>query len=99
MDLEIIKVVPDTARTKRAILFLHGMWHGAWIWQYNFMPYFACHGHPCYALSFRGHGKSYVPEHEPGISDFVIDLEDTVRALGNDPIIIAHSMGGFVLQQ
>ena len=58
MNLELIKSEPVSAAHPTPILFVHGMWHGAWCWAEHFLPYFAQHGYDSYALSLRGHGAS-----------------------------------------
>lgn len=65
------------------------------------MPWFAKQGFDCWALSFEGHGKS--PNSNglpPGIDRYVDNLAQALTLLGDpQPIIIAHSMGGFVVQE
>lgn len=80
---------------------MHGAFTGAWCWAEHFLPYFASRGFRACALSLSGHGGS------PGrdrldwisISDYVADLEQAVKTVGGDPIIVGHSMGGFVAQK
>ncbi|RDB20929.1 hypothetical protein Hypma_011951 [Hypsizygus marmoreus] len=46
---------------KKALLFQHGGFGSAPVW-IPFMIYFSqAHGHPCYAVSLRGHGASWYP--------------------------------------
>ncbi len=103
-QLEIIEVNPPKSRKKggaRPILFVHGAFAGAWCWAEHFLPYFAKQGFRACALSLSGHGGS------PGrdrldwlsISDYVSDLEQAVSTVGGDPILVGHSMGGFVVQK
>ncbi len=65
------------------------------------MPFFVDLGYPCHALSLRGHGAS---EGRAGIrwhalADYVADLATSIAALPESPVIIAHSMGAFVVQR
>lgn len=98
MNLEILKENADTGAGKRPLLFLHGMWHGAWCWQRYFMPYFRERGYTSFALSFRGHGKSAGNLADTGIADYAEDIGRAVAETGGSPVIIAHSMGGYALQ-
>jgi pimeloyl-ACP methyl ester carboxylesterase len=52
-------------------------------------------------VSLRGHGESEGKERLrfARLSDFVEDLEQTVDALPATPVLIGHSMGGFVVQK
>lgn len=105
MQLEIITAEPKKTRRLIPILFVHGAWHAAWCWHENFMPYFAEKGYMCYALSLRGHGKS---ENDKSLrwtsgADYVEDVHRVVEYLQNivpaKPILVGHSMGGYVVQK
>lgn len=102
MKLELLHQPPkEPKKGKSPILFLHGAWHGAWCWQKHFMPYFAQHGYETYAMSLRGHGNSpkdkAINAHSMG--DYVHDLKQVVDSMERPPIIVAHSLGGFILQK
>ncbi|MBX7433994.1 lysophospholipase [Mycobacterium sp. Y57] len=99
--LELIAKGSVTADHPAPLLFVHGAWHGAWCWDEHFLDYFAGRGYACFAPSLRGHGMS------PGIErlrwtrirDYVDDVAETAARLPAQPILIAHSMGGFVAQK
>ena len=102
--LEILEAKPAKARkgaALRPILFVHGAFTGAWCWAEHFLPYFAKKGIRACALSLSGHGGSPGRERLDwlSISDYVNDLELAVASVGEDPIIVGHSMGGFVVQK
>jgi pimeloyl-ACP methyl ester carboxylesterase len=101
MKLELISRIPAEVRHKTPLLFVHGAWHGAWCWEPNFMPYFADKGYAVYALSLRGHGKS---DGRAGlkwyrVKDYVEDLRKVVAKLPCNPVLVGHSLGGFVVQK
>jgi pimeloyl-ACP methyl ester carboxylesterase len=52
-------------------------------------------------VSLRGHGKSEGKKRLrfARVSDFVDDLQQTVDSLPETPILVGHSMGGFVVQK
>lgn len=87
------------------LLFVHGAFSGAWIWGDHFLPWLARAGHPAYALSLSGHGNSAGREQIEwlSIANYVDDLEVAVNWLqqqtGQMPVLIGHSMGGFVIQK
>ena len=54
-DLELVVANPVIRKGPR-IVFVHGMWHGAWCWEEHFVEYFVTRGFPVAAFSFRGHG-------------------------------------------
>lgn len=86
---------------KRPILFVHGMWHGAWIWEPYFLPYFKKLGYRAFALSLSNHGNSAKRKNFNllRINDYVEDVRTAVNTFEGTPIIVGHSMGGYVVQK
>ncbi|UOO91593.1 alpha/beta hydrolase [Vitreoscilla stercoraria] len=99
--VECKRHVPNVVRAAPPILFLHGIFVGAWCWQ-HFLKDFAEHGYDAWAISFRGHGHSS-RDGEFGLNDFVLDAQAAVdeikRVTGQMPLVVGHSMGGLVLQR
>jgi len=100
MKLEIISRHPVESRHATPLLFIHGMLHGAWCWDVHFLDYFAQQGFAAHAVNLRGHGNS---EGRAGlrwtrIADYVDDVAQAVLQLPRPPILIGHSMGGFIIQ-
>ena len=100
-QLEIIEANPPAGGSGRPLLFVHGAFAGAWCWAEYFLPYFASQGYRACAVSLSGHGGSSGRERLDSLSiaDYVRDLERAVATIGGDPLIVGHSMGGFVLQK
>jgi len=101
VNLEVISLEPETNPKPVPILFVHGMFQGAWVWDEKFLPYFAQNGYTTYALSLRGHGKS---ESKGSIrwtrlKDYVEDVTQVVQSLQIKPILVGHSMGGMIVQK
>lgn len=82
------------------LLFIHGGWHSASCWG-NFLDFFAGTGYRAVALSLRGHGGSPTSKrfHACSIADYVDDVRTTADQLGGRPVLVAHSLGGFVVQR
>jgi len=101
MKLELIHQPAKVNAHPTQLLFVHGKWHGAWCWQEYFLPYFAEHGFDCTALSLRGHGASEGHERIRWhtIADYVADVEQVAAQFKTPPVIIGHSMGGFITQK
>ncbi|GFM26537.1 MULTISPECIES: alpha/beta hydrolase [Mycobacteriaceae] len=99
--LEVIVKGAATEAHPAPLVFVHGAWHGAWCWDEHFLDYFAELGYACHAPSLRGHGASSGGErlrwHR--VADYVRDLADLVDQLPASPVLIGHSMGGFVVQK
>ncbi len=99
--VSLVSRVPATPRAVPPILFLHGAWHGAWCWE-NFLDFFAREGFACHALDLEGHGaepcgprydRLRVRDHVPRLAAAIAQI-----AGGVPPILVAHSMGGWVAQ-
>jgi len=101
MSLEVISIEPEEKRFETPLLFVHGAWHGAWCWEENFLSYFAGQGYAAHALSLRGHGNSSGREKLRWARgrDYVADVHEVAGQLPAPPILIAHSMGGYVTQK
>ncbi|OBI16974.1 alpha/beta hydrolase [Mycobacterium sp. E2497] len=86
------------------LLFVHGGWHGAWCWE-HFLDFFADAGYRAVAVSLRGHGASPTakPLHKVSIADYIEDVRSVADGLGGaparHPVLIGHSLGGFVIQR
>ncbi|MEY4593493.1 MAG: hypothetical protein RIR18_2388 [Pseudomonadota bacterium] len=103
--LEVLFCAPEAGRaTKPPVLLIHGAFSGAWMWS-QALQEFAAAGHPTAALSLRGHGRS--TGHDVldwlSIDDYADDVKSVCDSLGctssQPPILIGHSMGGFIAQK
>lgn len=99
MKLETITRIPANQKYKTPLFFIHGMWHGAWCWDEYFLPYFANAGYQVTALSLRGHAGSEGKIQGSGIMDYVRDVEEVAKTLPTPPVLVGHSMGGFIVQK
>ena len=101
MNLEIISKYPAAERHSTPLLFVHGMFCTASSWDKHFLGYFARHGYASHAVNLRGHGNSDGKERLrwTRIAEFVEDVEQAVGELPAPPVIIGHSMGGFITQK
>jgi pimeloyl-ACP methyl ester carboxylesterase len=99
--LELLHEAPSRPLDAPPLLFLHGAYVGAWCWQEHFLPWFAAQGFDAWALSLRGHGGSRTsrPRDTLSIDDYVDDVLRAQERLPAEPILIGHSMGGFVAQK
>jgi pimeloyl-ACP methyl ester carboxylesterase len=81
------------------ILLVHGAWHGTWCWD-DFAVRLERRGHGVSAVALRGHvqpaarGRIW---HR--IRDYVEDVRTAAAELDGPPILVGHSMGGFVVQK
>jgi pimeloyl-ACP methyl ester carboxylesterase len=82
------------------LLFVHGSWHGAWCRDENFLGFFADKGYRAVALSVRNHGNSHTKSpRTTSVADWVSDVASVANTLPTPPVVIGHSMGGFVVQK
>ncbi|HZQ30534.1 MAG TPA: alpha/beta hydrolase [Mycobacterium sp.] len=99
--LEVIDKGACSEAHPTPLLFVHGAWHGAWCWDEYFLSYFADKGYRAVALSLRGHGNSPTPKPVRwcSIADYVDDAVSVADSLPLPPVVIGHSMGGFIVQK
>jgi len=79
------------------LLFVHGVGGAAWSWQPQREAFAATN--LVYTWEARGHGAA-PPVADAGFADYVQDAREALAAVvereGRAPIVIGHSMGGFV---
>lgn len=99
--LEVLSSSPAGAARETPLLFVHGAYADAWCWSENFLPFFAEQGWNAYALSLSGHGASAGRERLDSLSiaDYVRDVAQVIARLPARPVLIGHSMGGFIVQK
>jgi pimeloyl-ACP methyl ester carboxylesterase len=100
MEIELIARRSRAGSARPPLLFVHGAWAGAWLWEEHFLDYFAARGFDAFAPSLRAHGRSgsagrlrWTP-----LGDFVDDVARVAASLGRPPVIVGHSMGGMIAQ-
>jgi len=86
---------------KQPIIFVHGAWHGKWCWDKYFAPTFSNRGYAVITFDLPGHDRSGKIQgiNKYSIGDYVKALEKEVNKLDTSPIIVGHSMGGFIVQK
>ncbi|MGB9251954.1 MAG: alpha/beta hydrolase [Mycobacterium sp.] len=99
--LEVIDKGSATESHPVPLLFVHGGWHGAWCWDEHFLDFFSGRGFRAAAVSLRGHGRSTPTKalNACSIRDYVDDVCSAADGLGGPPVVIGHSMGGYVVQK
>jgi len=99
--LEVIDRGYCTPAHPTPLLFVHGAWHAAWCWDEHFLNFFADKGYRALAVSLRGHGDSPAPKlmQTCSIANYVDDVASVADSLPTRPVVIGHSMGGFVVQK
>jgi pimeloyl-ACP methyl ester carboxylesterase len=112
--LEVLVVEPPVTQQPRelALFFQHGAFGCASVWL-TYATYFAQHGYPCYAISVRGHGASWIPgfvkywctTKASLAQDLVAGIEwakaEEMRKRDRDTVsivLVGHSMGGGLVQ-
>jgi pimeloyl-ACP methyl ester carboxylesterase len=99
--LEVIEKGSSSESHPVPLLFVHGAWHAAWCWDEHFLDFFADRGYRAVALSVRGHGSSPAPKglRRCSVADYVDDVAEVAARLPTQPVLVGHSMGGFVIQK
>ena len=98
--LDVIDKGPRDSQ-KTPLLFVHGAYHGPWCWDEHFLDFFAAKGYRSLALTLRGHSTTPPPKpvRSRSIADFVDDVASVADSLPTRPLLVAHSVGGFVVQK
>ena len=97
MNAEIIeKAIPPLN-----VLFVHGMWHGAWCWE-NFERYFAASRlrfAPFHPFNLRHHGAN--PDLKrlrwTSLGEYAEDVVEAASRMSPPLIMIGHSMGAWLI--
>lgn len=99
-ELEILSRTPRKRVCAAPLVFVHGAFAGAWCWEAHFLDFFAGRGYECHAVSLRGHGRSRGKRalQHYSVADYVDDVASVVAGFEQAPVLIGHSMGGFVIQ-
>ena len=98
-SLELLLAGPDRAGGA-PILLVHGAFTGAWCWQERCLGALASEERLVAAVSLRGHGGSEGRRNLrlATIEDFLDDLTAAIRAMPAPPILVGHSLGGYLSQ-
>jgi len=100
--LELLHRAPASDSGRRPpLLFIHGMGHGAWMWDEHWMPAASALGWDCWALSVRGHGESEGREAHwrSTLSSYADDVMSAISVIGTSPVLVGHSMGARIIQK
>jgi pimeloyl-ACP methyl ester carboxylesterase len=99
--LEVIDKGCATDSHPVPLLFVHGGCLSAWCWDEHFLDFFADNGYRAIALSLRGHAGSPVskPLNKCTVADYVDDVRSVAATLPATPVLLGHSMGGFIVQK
>ncbi len=97
---EVLSALPARDTGRPALLFVHGMGHGAWCFAEHWLPAAAAAGYPAYALSLRGHGGSGGARRlgRTLLRDYVHDVLQVASSLPHPPVLVGHSLGAAVVQ-
>jgi len=101
LNPRVITYEPKAApREAPPLFFVHGAYVGGWCWAENFLPYFAALGYRAHAIDLCRHSRGrlrFTPH--ASLSDYIEEIETSIASLGESPVLIGHSMGGYLVQQ
>jgi pimeloyl-ACP methyl ester carboxylesterase len=99
--LEVLSAGPRWSYKGAPIVFVHGAYGGAWMWNEHFLRYFARAGRRVHALSLRGHGRSEgrCNLNTTSFSDYIDDVRHLLARITVPPILVGHSLGGLIVQR
>lgn len=84
------------------IVMIHGMWGGPWYWA-NYKDMYEAAGHRCVTVTLPYHDMDPRDEPDPKLGttsllDYCDAIENELRQIDEQPIIMGHSMGGLLGQ-
>jgi pimeloyl-ACP methyl ester carboxylesterase len=84
------------------IFMIHGMWGGPHYWG-HYKSFFEKEGYRCVTTTLRFHEMDPRGAPDPRLGttsllDYAEDLQQEIAALGANPIVMGHSMGGLLAQ-
>lgn len=83
--------------TGQTLLLVHGAWHGPWCWA-EMAESLREEGYTVEILTLPGHGRP--GSHDriwPSVRKYVRAVEDAVKGRPEPPILVGHSLGGYVV--
>lgn len=83
---------------KPPLLFIHGAFAAGACWDIHMLPWFAKAGYHAHAFSLRGHGSSAgnAGLDNFGLDDYLSDVMDEIDRMDRPPVLVGHSMGGWL---
>jgi pimeloyl-ACP methyl ester carboxylesterase len=98
---EVLTRLPAGKAKATPLLFIHGAYAAAWCWEDHFLPFFAEAGYAAHALSLSGPRRLAGAQAPRQLFDRRLRARrrDDGRRLPAPPVLIGHSMGGFVVQK
>jgi len=98
VPLELVEVAPAGERAGPALLFVHGVRHGAWCWK-EWQDRLAERGIRSWAVSLRGHGGSGGRVTGATLNAYVEDIVAAAERISEPVVLVGHSMGGLLVQR
>lgn len=100
-NIEHLVAHPKKRRHQTPLFFQHGAWHNAACWR-QFMDHLLDQGYEVHAISLPGHGKSSLRRGHInlyGWKDYLDCLSQEVDKISPAPVLVGHSMGGYLAQR
>lgn len=81
------------------IVLVHGAWHGPWCWD-ELAAELRTRGHEVVVPALPGHQQPGDPSRIWNTARSYVDaVADAIDALDRPPVLVGHSMGGYVVQR
>jgi pimeloyl-ACP methyl ester carboxylesterase len=100
VKLEVITHEAEGRARPVQLVFVHGVFSCARLWELFFQPFFAGHGYTSHAVSLRGHGASEGQDRimTTRLRDYVADVAQVAAGITPAPVLVGTSMGGMIVQ-
>src|SRR5215831_8757546 len=88
---------PEQAKFRAPLLWVHGVWSGAWCWQ-SWATHFCNLGWDPFAIDLRRRSTQNPSEnlYRLGFGDCVQDLANVIRSFPTPPVLLAMNLGALM---
>jgi len=88
---------PEQAKFRAPLLWVHGVWSGAWCWQ-SWATHFCNLGWDSFAIDLRRRSTQNPSEnlYRLGFGDCVQDLANVIRSFPTPPVLLAMNLGALM---
>lgn len=90
----VVREAKDS-RQNPPMVFVHGIYHGAWCWEEKFFGYFLSRGHSCHAVQLPS--TRDLPKGVKPLEYYAKIVREYAQKLSPAPVLVGHSMAATIV--